>query len=129
MNAGRSYAQIALLTLVPVVATGAWARSDHKTVAGPITIRVRAVKGQIQYFYRGRKLSSSGFEQLCLTSRKKKIDIDFEKNKMNSDQTLASLLKEAQCLGTTHVATEPHAAKIPAAHTHATPQRKAAAPQ
>ena len=116
----------ALLLLAPVVATGAWARSSHKAVSGPITIRVKAAKGQIQYFYRGRRLTGPGFDQLCMTSRKEKIDIDFQKDKMNSDQTLASLLREAQCLGTTHVSAP---APKPSAQMHAKPRRKAAAPQ
>jgi hypothetical protein len=126
VKAGRPYALAALLFLVPAVTTGAWAKASHKHVAGPITIRVKAVKGQIEYLYRGRRLTSSGFDQLCLTSRKEKIEIEFQKDRMNSDQTLASLLREAQCLGTTHVSAP---APKPAAHTHAIPRRKAAVPQ
>jgi hypothetical protein len=79
------------------VATGAQAEG------GSITIHVKAINGQSEFSYRGKKLTASKFDQLCATAHKQKRDIEFKKDKMNSRDTLTSILAEARCLGATHI--------------------------
>jgi hypothetical protein len=94
---GCLIAMAAPLLLELAVATGAQAKG------GPITIHVKAVNGQPEFSYRGKKLTASKFDQLCATAHKQKRDIEFKKDKMNSSDTVSSILGEARCLGATHI--------------------------
>ncbi len=71
--------------------------------AGSITIRLKAAKGRIETIYRGRILTDAKFIQLCAVGKKRKAEINFQRDKMNSNDTVTALLKEAQCLGATHI--------------------------
>jgi hypothetical protein len=75
------------------VATGVQART------APVTIHMKAVRGQIEIFYRGQKLTDSKFAKLCAASRGRKADISFQRDKMNSGDTVSALLREADCMG------------------------------
>ena len=108
------------------VASGAQARS--------VAIHVKAVKGRIVFSYRGKTLTDSSLNQLCAASRRQKAEIEFQKERMNSNDTMASLLKEANCLSATHASSgfteiDRRSEPKPATHTHAKPRRKAAAPR
>ena len=101
---------------------------------GTVTIHVKAVKGRVVFSYRGRTLTDSSLEQLCAASRRQKAEIDFQKEKMNSNDTMASILKEAQCLSATHASSgfteiDRRSEPKPATHTHAKPRHRAAAPR
>ena len=100
----------------------------------PVTIHVKAIKGRIEFSYRGRRLTDSSLNQLCATSRRQKTEIEFLKEKMNSNDTMASLLREADCLSATHASSgfmeiDRRSEPKPAVHTHAKHRRKAAAPR
>jgi hypothetical protein len=109
-----------------VLATGAEAK-------GPVAIHVKAVKGRIEFSYRGKKLTDSSLNQLCATSRRQKTEIEFQKERMNSNDTMASLLREADCLSATHksgfMEIDRRSEPKPAAHTRAKQRRRAAAPR
>ena len=119
------------LAIVPfilglAIATGAQAKN------GPIAIRVKAIRGQIEFFYSGKKLTDQKLNQLCSMARKQKRDIEFQKNKMNSNDTVASILREAQCLGATHIGftgIDQYPEPKSSPHTHATPPHTAKPPQ
>ena len=93
MTLGRPIAKAALLALGLAVATGA--QSKEST----ITIRLKASKGQIATFYRGQRLTDSRLVQLCAAHRQRKDEINFQRDKMGPGDTMAALLKEADCLG------------------------------
>ena len=108
------------------LAGGAEARS--------VTIHVKAVKGRVVFSYRGRTLTDSKLDQLCAASRRQKAEIEFQKERMNNNDTMASILKEAQCLSATHASSgfteiDRHSEPKPAAHKHARPRHRAAAPR
>ena len=90
--------RVAPFLLGLTVATGVQAK------AGPVTIRMKAVGGQIEVFYRGQKLTDAKFAQLCAASRKRKADISFQRDKMNSGDTMSALLREADCMGAARTA-------------------------
>ena len=119
---------VASFILGLALATGADAK-------GTVAIHVKAVKGRIVFSYRGRTLTDSKLEQLCAASRRQKAEIEFQKERMNSNDTMASLLKEAQCLSATHATSsgfteiDRHSEPKPATHTHAKPRHKAATPR
>ena len=101
---------------------------------GPVTIHVKAVKGRIEFSYRGRKLTEASFIQLCASSRRQKTEIEFQKDKMNANDTMASLLREADCLSATHATSgfmeiDRRSEPKPAAHTRARQRHRAAAPR
>lgn len=108
-------------------ASGAEAKS-------PVTIHVKAVKGRVLFSYRGRTLTDSKLDQLCAASRRQKAEIEFQKERMNSNDTMASILKEAQCLSATHVSSgfteiDRRSEPKPATHMRARQRRRAAAPR
>ena len=108
-------------------ATGAEAKS-------PVTIHVKAVKGRVLFSYRGKTLTDSSLEQICAASRRRKAEIEFQKERMNNNDTMASLLKEANCLSATHASIgfteiDRRSEPKPAAHTRAKPRHRAAAPR
>ena len=101
---------------------------------GPVTIHVKAVKGRIVFSYRGKTLTDSKLDQLCATSRRQKSEIEFQKERMNNNETMASLLREAQCLSATHASSgfmeiDRHSEPKPATHMRARPRHKAVAPR
>jgi hypothetical protein len=101
---------------------------------GSVTIHVKAVKGRVVFSYRGKTLTDSKLDQLCATSRRQKAEIAFQKERMNSNDTMASLLREAQCLSATHASSgfmeiDRRSEPKPAAHRHAKQRHKAAAPR
>ena len=109
--------RVAPFLLGLAVATGVQAK------AGPVTIRMKAARGQIEVFYRGQKLTDAKFAQLCAASRKRKADISFQRDKMNSGDTMSALLREADCMGAAHTGSK-RADRRPeqksSARTHAT---------
>ena len=78
------------------VATGVQAKTT------PVTIHMKAARGQIEVYYRGQKLTDAKFAQLCAASRVRKTDISFQRDKMNSGDTMSALLREADCMGAAH---------------------------
>ena len=92
----RSIPRAAPFLLGLAVATGVQAKT------APVTIHMKAVRGQIEIFYRGQKLTDSKFAQLCAASRARKAEISFERDKMNSGDTMSALLREADCMGAAH---------------------------
>jgi hypothetical protein len=101
---------------------------------GSVTIHVRAVKGRVLFSYRGKTLTDSKLDQLCAISRRQKAEIEFQKERMNSNDTMASLLKEAQCLSATHASSgfmeiDRRSEPRPATHRRAKPRHKAKAPR
>ena len=101
---------------------------------GPVTIHVRAVKGRVLFSYRGKTLTDSKLDQLCAASRRQKAEIEFQKERMNNNDTMASLLREAQCLSATHASSgfteiDRRSEPKPAIHKHAKPRHKGAAPR
>ena len=100
----------------------------------PVTIHVKAVKGRVVFSYRGKTLTDSNLEQICAASRRRKAEIEFQKERMDNNDTMASLLKEANCLSATHVSTglteiDRRSEPKPAAHRRAKPRHKGAAPR
>jgi hypothetical protein len=100
----------------------------------PVTLHVKAVKGRVVFSYRGKTLTDSNLEQICAASRRRKAEIEFQKEKMNNNDTMASLLKEANCLSATHASTgfteiDRRSEPRPATHTHARPRHRAATPR
>ena len=101
---------------------------------GTVTIHVKAVKGRVLFSYRGRTLTDSKLDQLCAASRRQKAEIEFQKERMNNNDTMASLLREAQCLSATHASSgfteiDRRSEPRPATHKHAKPRHKGAAPR
>jgi hypothetical protein len=123
----RLIAKTALLVLGLAVSTTAQAKE------GSITIRLKAVKGRVEAFYRGQKLTDPKLAQLCAARRERKGEINFQRDKMSSGDTMAALLKEADCLGAKRVgsagADRHGAAQKSLAQTHAIRPHRAAAPQ
>jgi hypothetical protein len=108
------------------LATSAEARS--------VSIHVKAVRGRIVFSYRGRTLTDANLNQLCAVSRRQKAEIAFQKERMNSNDTMASLLKEAQCLSATRASSgfteiDRRSEPTPATHMRAKPRHRAAAPR
>jgi hypothetical protein len=106
----------ALILLAGALVTGAEARDDS------VTIRLRVVHGQAEFFHRGKRLTDSSLEQLCATARKQKTDIEFQRDKMSANDALTAILGEAQCLGATRasiIRSERHVEPKAAARTHA----------
>jgi hypothetical protein len=110
--------------LLFLLAAGAQAQADT------LTLRIRSDDGQIEFFRGRKKLNDSQLNQFCAAARARKDEIEFQREKMTANDALASILKEAQCLGATHSgsiqrerATEPKSA----AHRHAKPRHKAKA--
>jgi hypothetical protein len=98
--------------------------------ADTLTLRVKSDDGQIEFFRGRKKLSDSQLNQLCAAAKARKDEIEFQREKMTANDALASILKEAQCLGATHSgsiqrerATEPKSA----AHKRAKPRHRAKA--
>ena len=125
MKLPRLFAKAALLVLGLAVSSTAQASS--------ITIRLKAVKGRVEVFYRGQKLTDAKFSQLCAAHRERKDEINFQRDKMGSGDTMAALLKEADCLGAKPVGSavadrHPAAQKSPT-RTHAKQQRTKGKPQ
>ena len=120
------------LILVPFI-LGLAIASGAEAKGGPVTIHVKAVKGRIEFSYRGKTLTDSKLDQLCAASRRQKAEIEFQKERMNSNDTMASILKEAQCLSATHAhgftEIDRHSEPRPAAHTRARQRHRAAAPR
>lgn len=101
---------------------------------GSVTIHVKAVKGRVLFSYRGKTLTDSKLDQLCAASRRQKTEIEFQKERMNNNDTMASLLKEANCLSATHAGSgfteiDRRSEPKPAVRTHAKHRRKAATPR
>ena len=97
MTLARLIATAALLVVGLAIATCVQAKES------PITIRLKASKGQIETFYRGQRLSDAKLAQLCAAHRDHKDDINFQRDKMSSVDTVTALLKEADCLGAKRV--------------------------
>ena len=124
MKFTRLIALAAPFVLGLAVATGMQAKE------GSIVIRLRAANGHIETFYRGNRLTDSKFTQLCAAHRARKDEINFQRDKMSSSDTMEALLKEADCLGAKRVGSagadrHPPAQKS-STQTHAKHQRKAA---
>ena len=124
--------RFASLIVVPVILGLALAGGAE--AKGSVTIHVKAVKGRVLFSYRGKTLTDSKLDQLCAASRRQKAEIEFQKERMNSNDTMAAILKEAQCLSATHASSgfteiDRHSEPRPATHTHAKPRRRAAAPR
>ena len=116
-----------LLLLLPVLLV---LTAGGKLQAAPLTLRVAADGGEIEFYHRGRKLSDSRLEQLCAAAKRNKDEIVFDRDKMTSDDALAAILKEAQCLGATHsgltkIDREPASKSV--SHKRAKPRHKAKA--
>ena len=92
----RLLLRVAPFFLGLAVATGVQAKP------GPVTIRLKADRGRIEPYYHGKKLTDAKFAELCAASRKRKADISFERDKMNSGDTMSALLREADCMGAAH---------------------------
>jgi len=113
------------LTFAPLVLA---AMTLGAQAAAPLTLRIEADRGQIEFYHRGKKLSDSRLEQLCATARRQKVEIAFQREKMSRDNALAAILKEAQCLSATHsgltqIDREPRSGS----HKRAKPRHKAKA--
>jgi hypothetical protein len=94
--------------------------------ADTLTLRIKSDDGRIEFFRGRKRLSDSQLNQLCAVTRKD--EIEFQREKMTADDALASILKEAQCLGATHSRTiqrEPEPKS--STHTHAKPRHRAKA--
>ncbi len=94
--------------------------------ADTLTLRIKSDDGQIEFFRGRKKLSDSQLNQLCAAAKARKDEIEFQREKMTANDALASILKEAQCLGATHSGTiqrEPEPKS--AAHTRAKPRHRA----
>ena|GEM_PF-2895022 len=120
------------LIVAPFILGGVLATSAE--AKGPVTIHVKAVKGRVLFSYRGKTLTDSRLDQLCAASRRQKVEIEFQKERMNNNDTMASLLREAQCLSATHASSgfmeiDRRSEPKPVAHRHAKPRRRAAAPR
>ena len=108
----------AMLIMLALAMTGG---VEAKT--GSITIRLKPSKGQVETYYGGKRLTDAKFAQLCAAGKARKAEINFQRDKMNSSDTMAALLKEADCLGAKHSA-GPDRKPTPksATHTHARPR-------
>jgi hypothetical protein len=133
---GRRLASLACLSLcaglivIPAFLFAATfgARADN----GPVVIRIKMAGDEIEFSYRGKKLTDSKLDQLCAMGRQRKVAIEFKRDKMTRDNALAAILKEAQCLGATRTSftgigryPEPKSAL----HRHARPQHRGATPR
>ncbi|MFO1247720.1 MAG: hypothetical protein U1E93_05750 [Alphaproteobacteria bacterium] len=70
--------------------------------ADTLTLRIRSDDGQIQFFKGRKKLNDAQLNQVCGAARARKDEIVFDREKMTANDALASILKEAQCLGAVH---------------------------
>lgn len=124
MRRSRPRILAAHLFLTCALAAGAQAKS--------VTIRIRAVRGHIEFSHRGERLSDQGLEQLCGAARKQKTEIVFQRDKMTANDALASILGEARCLGA-RSASPAKTARPPepknAARTHARHRRTTGTPR
>ncbi|MEI7791188.1 MAG: hypothetical protein WCJ15_08430 [Alphaproteobacteria bacterium] len=96
--------------------------------ADTLTLRIKSDDGQIQFFKGRKKLSDSQLNQLCAAAKARKDEIEFQREKMTANDALASILKEAQCLGATRSGTiqrEPEPKS--AVRKHAKPRHRAKA--
>jgi hypothetical protein len=114
------------LIVIPafLLAATAGARADD----GPVVIRIKMAGDEIEFSYRGRKLTDSKLDQLCATSTRRKTDIEFRRDKMTRDNALAAVLKEARCLGATHIGftgIDRYPEPKSSAHRHATRRHRA----
>lgn len=85
------FIRLASLILLAMVA-GAQAKE------GTLTLRIKSDDGQIQFFHRGKRLKESTLNRLCADARSRKIEIEFQREKMTGNDALASILREAECL-------------------------------
>jgi hypothetical protein len=97
--------------------------------ANALTLRIKSNDGRIAFFQGRKKLSDSQLSQICAAARARKDEIAFQRDKMTRDDALAAILKEAQCLGATHIGfagvvryPEPKSES----HKHAKPRHKGA---
>jgi hypothetical protein len=82
--------------LLLLLATGARAED-------PMTIKVRVIDGEIAYFHHGKRLRESTLNRFCDTARREKTEIVFQREEdMRSRDVMASLLREADCFGSSH---------------------------
>ncbi|SRR5579883_2308632 len=114
------------LMLAPVALLAAPVQGKEQS----LTLHIASDKGQIRFFHHGRRLTDATMERLCAEARSHKVAIEFQREKMARDDALASILKEAQCLGATHAgARKPERETKSALHTHATRRHRGAAPR
>ena len=117
MKSAGLAAKAMLFMLALAMTTGVDART------GSITIRLKAVKGRIETIYRGKILTDAKFSQLCAEGRVRKAAVNFQRGAMNSSDTIAALLKEADCLGAKRSAgIDREPAPKRATQTHAKPR-------
>ena len=98
--------------------------------ADTLSLRIKSDDGQIEFFRGRKRLSDSQLNQFCAAVRARKDEIEFQREKMTANDALASILKEAQCLGATHsgsIKSERAPEPKSAAHRHAKPRHKAKA--
>ena len=96
--------------------------------ADTLILRIRSDDGQIEFFRGRKRLSDSQLNQFCAAARARKDEIEFQREKMTANDALASILREAQCLGATHsgsIQREPEPKS--STHKHAKPRHKAKA--
>ena len=96
--------------------------------ADTLTLRIRSDDGQIQFFKGRKKLNDAQLDQVCGAARARKDEIVFDREKMTRDDALSAILKEAQCLGASHIGSvtrEPEPKS--AVHKRAKPRHKAKA--
>jgi hypothetical protein len=100
--------------------------------ADTLTLRIKSDDGQIEFFRGRKRVSDSQLNQLCAAARARKTEIEFQRDKMTANDALSSILKEAQCLGATHIGftgIDRYPEPKPAPHRHARPQHRGAAPR
>ena len=96
-----------------------------------LVLRIKSDDGRIEFFHHGKRLTDPTIDRLCAEARSRKVDIEFQRDKMTRDDALAAILKEAQCLGASHGPTRIDRRSEPksSARTHATRRRKAGTPR
>jgi hypothetical protein len=106
--------------------------TSAQALEGSLTLRVKADDDRIEFFHRGKRLTDAQLNQLCAAAKARKAEIEFQRDKMTRDNALASILREAQCLGATHIGftgidryPEPRSAP----HKRARPRHRGAAPR
>ena len=98
--------------------------------AEALTLRITSDDGRIEFFQGRKKLSESQWTQLCATAKRRKDEIEFQRDKMTRDDALAAILKEAQCLDArpgSAIRNEPKPAPKSAPHKRAKPRHTAKA--
>lgn len=117
---GPAFASFAVIAMM----AGAYAKEET------LTLRITSDDGRIQFSHHGKRLTDATMERLCAEARSHKVEIEFQREKMTRDDALASILKEAQCLGATHSgATKVERETKSAAHRHAKPRHRGAEPR